>query len=109
MPLGSEILKKMKRIEIVINEDSLEEMLELLRNVDVRGYTVIKGVGGLGSTGERDPDAFALEQSNAFLVLTCEEAQADKIVLKLQPELKNFGGMCVLTDCHWVLGPKASY
>lgn len=109
MVLGPEILKKMKRIEIVINEDSLEELLELLKNADVRGYTVIKGAGGLGSTGERDPHAFALEQSNAFLILTCEEAQADKIILKLQPQLKDFGGMCVIVDCQWVSGAKVSY
>lgn len=88
MALGPEILKKMKRIEIVTDENCLERLIELLRHANVRGYTVIKGAGGLGSTGERDPYAFALRQSNSFLVLTCEEAQAEKIILTIQPELK---------------------
>lgn len=109
MALGPDILKKMKRIEIVINEDSLEELIQLLRHANVRGYTVIKGAGGLGSTGERNPEAFALRESNSFLVLTCEEAQAEKIILTLQPKLKDLGGMCAVSDCEWVLGPQVSY
>jgi hypothetical protein len=39
----------------------------------VRGYTVIKKAGGLGSTGERNPDDYVLEEHNAVMVLACEE------------------------------------
>lgn len=107
--LEKEILKPMKRIEIVIDENSLDDLLKLLRDANVRGYTVIKKAGGLGSTGERNPDDYALELPNAIMVLACEENQAARIISILQPNLRDFGGMCLVTDCQWVMGPAASY
>lgn len=104
MPLGPEILKKMKRIEIVINEDALEDLLNLLRDASVRGYTVVKKAGGFGSTGERDPNDYSLEEPNAILVLACEEDQTEKIVTMLYPRLRGFGGVCMVSDCQWTTG-----
>lgn len=109
MVLRPEILKSMKRIEIVINEDSLDDLLKLFRDADVRGYTVIKKAGGLGSTGERDPDDYVMEQHNAVMVLACEEDQAEKVIMTLYPKLKDFGGMCLISDCKWILRPPSSY
>ena len=109
MVLPSEILLSMKRIEIVVNEESLDELLKLLREANVRGYTVRKKAGGLGSTGERNPDDYALEQNNAIMVLACEEDQAEKIVMTLHPRLKDFGGMCLVSDCQWIAGPAISF
>ena len=45
----------MKRIEIVIDEEKLEELIALFNEVGVRGYTFIKQAGGLGSRGTRRP------------------------------------------------------
>ncbi len=42
MTLKPEILLSMKRIEIVVDEESLRELLDLFREAKVRGYTVIK-------------------------------------------------------------------
>jgi nitrogen regulatory protein PII len=109
MVLRPDILVTMKRIEIVIDEKSLDDMLQLLRDADVRGYTVIKKAGGLGSTGERNPDDYVLEEHNAVMVLACEESQAEKVIMTLQPKLKDFGGMCLISDCQWVIGPAISF
>jgi len=109
MLLKPEILISMKRIEIVVNEESLNDLIKLFRETNVRGYTVIKKAGGLGSTGERNPDDYAMEQNNAVMVLACEENQAEKLVTTLHPRLKDFGGMCLVSDCQWVTGPAASY
>ena len=109
MVLRPEIIKSMKRIEIVINEESLDDVLTLFRDANVRGYTVIKKAGGLGSTGERDPDDYILEQPNVVMVLACDENQAEKVVTTLHPKLNDFGGMCLISDCQWVLGPTVSY
>jgi nitrogen regulatory protein PII len=109
MVLGPEILKSMKRIEIVINEESLDDLLKLFRDANVRGYTVIRRAGGLGSTGERDPDDYALEQPNAVMVLACEESQAEKVIMMLHPKLREFGGVCLVSDCQWTIGSAVSY
>jgi nitrogen regulatory protein PII len=109
MVLGPEILKSMKRIEIVINEESLDDLLKLFRDANVRGYTVIRRAGGLGSTGERDPDDYALEQPNAVMVLACEADQAEKVIMMLHPRLREFGGVCLVSDCQWTIGSAVSY
>jgi nitrogen regulatory protein P-II 1 len=99
----------MKRIEIVIDEEKLEELIALLGTVDVRGYTFIKNTGGLGSRGTRRPDDLFFEEHNAMVILACQEEQAQKVVSALRPRLKEFGGMCLISDCFWVEGPTVSY
>ncbi len=109
MVLLSEVLISMKRIEFVINEEALQDLIRLLRNMDVRGYTIIKKAGGFGSTGERNPEDYALEQKNAVVILACEESLAEKVILTIHPKLREFGGMCLVTDCKWTVGPAVSY
>ncbi|MCP5244548.1 MAG: transcriptional regulator [Burkholderiales bacterium] len=99
----------MKRIEIVIAEEELENLIHLLMETSVRGYTVLKKAGGLGSRGTRSPDDVLWQEENAVVILACKQDQADKIVAALRPRLKEFGGMCLLSDCEWVEGPPISY
>ena len=99
----------MKRLEIVIDEEKLNELIALLGVTGVRGYTFIKNTGGFGSRGERRPDGLFLQEENAMVVLACQEEQAQKVVAALRPRLKEFGGMCLISDCLWVEGPTASY
>ena len=44
----------MKRFEIVVGIEKLEELVEILDRSGVRGYSLIKNVGGLRSRGVRD-------------------------------------------------------
>jgi len=99
----------MKRFEIVVDEERLNELIALLESTGVRGYTFIKHTGGLGSRGERRPDGLFLQEENAMVILACQEEQAQKVVAALRPRLKEFGGMCLVSDCLWVEGPTASY
>ncbi len=99
----------MKRLEIVIGIEQLEELMELLGKGGVRGYTVIKNAGGYGSRGARNPDDVLFEQENVVVVLACKEDQAQLIVSHLRPVMKKLGGMCLISDCLWVEGPAVSY
>src|SRR4051812_11208879 len=98
----------MKRIEIIVDEEKLEELIAVLNGAGVRGYTFIKEAGGLGSRGTRRPDDVLLEEQNAMLILACQEPQAQKVIDALRPKLKDYGGMCLISDCFWVEGPAAS-
>ena len=109
MLLGTEILIEMKRIEIVVAKESLNELVDLLREARIRGYTVIKKAGGLGSRGQRDPEDYSLEEENAVMVIACEDELAERLIMLLYPRLKEFGGMCLVSDCRWVKGPAISY
>lgn len=99
----------LKRLEIVIDEEKLEELITILNEVGVRGYTFVRQAGGLGSRGTRRPDDLFFEQTNAMFILACEEKQAERLVTTLRPRLKEFGGMCLISDCEWVIGPAVSY
>ena len=107
--MSSDVLIPLKRIEIVVDEEALGKLLGLLRTAGVRGYTTIKQAGGLGSRGERRPEDYALEEKNAVVILACEEKQAERIIMTIRPRLKEFGGMCLVSDCEWVIGPAVSY
>jgi len=63
----------------------------------------------MGSTGERNPEDYALAENNAVIVLACEEKQAERIIMTIHPKLKDFGGMCLISDCKWTIGPAVSY
>lgn len=99
----------MKRVEIVVDAEKLEELISVLMDAGVRGYTVLKKAGGLGSRGTRSPDDVLWEEENALVILACKEDQAAKIIKGIQPKLKDFGGMCLISDCEWVEGPPISY
>ncbi|BCT67138.1 MULTISPECIES: P-II family nitrogen regulator [Nitrosospira] len=105
----ADVLISMIRIEIVIDEEKLGDLIALLRTADVRGYTFMRHGGGLGSRGERRPDDIALEERNAIVILACEEKQAERVVMAIRPKLKEYGGMCLISDCKWIIGPAASY
>ena len=89
MGLSTETLILMKRIEIVIDEESLQELIDLCQEAEIRGYTVIKKAGGLGSRGARDPDDYLLEEENAVMVIACGEHQAERLIMLLRPKLKD--------------------
>ncbi len=99
----------MKRFEIVIGIEQLDQLMELIEKNKIRGYTLLKNVGGYGSRGVRDPDDVLLEQENVMVVLACKEDQALRLLSELRPAMKKFGGMCLISDCNWVEGPAVSY
>ena len=99
----------MKRFEIVVGIEQLERVTELLEKCSVRGYTVLKNAGGLGSRGVRDPGDVLMEQENVMVVLACKEDQAQKVLNEIRPALKGLGGMCLISECQWVEGPAVSY
>lgn len=99
----------MKRIEVIVDAEKLEELISVLMDAGVRGYTVLKKAGGLGSRGTRSPDDVLWEEENALVILACKEDQATKVINGIRPKLKDFGGMCLISDCEWVEGPPISY
>lgn len=90
----------MKRFEIVIGTEQLNQLIELLERSGIRGYTVIKGAGGLGTRGIRNPDDVLLTDENAVIIFACKEDQAQKVLDELRPAMKGFGGMCLISNCH---------
>ena len=90
----------MKRFGIVIGIEHLNQLIELLERSEVRGYTIIKKAGGLGSRGVRNPDDLLVSDENAVIILACKEDQAQKMLNELRPAMEGLNGMCLISNCH---------
>ncbi|MBE7525942.1 MAG: DUF190 domain-containing protein [Gammaproteobacteria bacterium] len=90
----------MKRFEIVIGSEYLDQLTGLLERSEVRGYTLFKNVGGFGSRGMRNPDDVLITDENIVIILACKEDRAQKVLDELRMAMKGFGGMCLVSNCH---------
>jgi nitrogen regulatory protein PII len=99
----------MKRLEIVISKDKFSKIASLFSRSDIRGYTIIKHAGGLGSRGPVENGDVTLNDGNVVVILACQEKKAQKVLAEIHPIMKELGGMCLISDCLWLEKPKASY
>ncbi len=94
--------KPVKRIEMVLNQDVIEEIAQKLDTLGVSGYTVIREVLGRGERGLRSGVSLGVFQYH-LLLLACEDVQVEPITEMVRPYLKRFGGMCLVSDAQWVI------
>ena len=96
-------MKPVKRVEIVVEAAEINNFMQVLKQIGVEAYTLIRHVGGQGERGERRPDEFVYEVENAYFIVACEAAQAEALVAALRPLLVKSGGMCLVSDAIWVV------
>lgn len=94
-------MKPIKRIEIVIEEVELEDLIAQLDHIGVVGYTVVPGAGGRGERGVRYESLQGL--GNVLMTIACDEVQANKVIEVIRPILKRYGGICLVSDALWVI------
>lgn len=58
----------MKMLNIVCREKLEEEIFALFKNLGIKGYTVIKGVGGSGQTGTVSGTGGSTDRNTLFMV-----------------------------------------
>ena len=95
-------MEPVKRIDIVIAEVALAELTTLLARHSVGGYTVTRGLSGLGDRGAQPGDGLAGEFSNAAVLVVCQQAQISDLMSDLRALLKRFGGLCLQSDALWL-------
>jgi nitrogen regulatory protein PII len=95
-------MKAVKRIEMVLQQDVIEEMAKALDALGISGYTVVRDVLGRGERGLRAGIGLGVFQYH-MMVLACEPEQVPSVVAAVRPYLKRFGGMCLVSDAQWVL------
>jgi nitrogen regulatory protein PII len=96
-------MKNVKRVEIVIEAIEQNNLIKVLNQVGVEGYTIYHHVGGQGERGERAGSAFGEKFENVAFVIACNENTLDKLIAAVRPILKNYGGICLVSDAQWVL------
>jgi nitrogen regulatory protein PII len=96
-------MRPVKRIEIVADSATAVRLLATLDQIGLHDYTVVKGVFGHGTGGDRGGDPFSGTFDNSYILLVVPPAAADQVVEAVEPLLARFGGMCVLSDAVQVL------
>ncbi|MCX8023480.1 MAG: hypothetical protein N2745_12005 [Syntrophorhabdaceae bacterium] len=96
-------MKPLKKIEIVVDSVETEEILKILDEAGITGYTVIKDVFGKGERGQRDGQGLTSVFWNNYIITACPEELMLKVVEAIRPILKRFGGVCLVSDTYWVI------
>ncbi|MEE4661198.1 MAG: P-II family nitrogen regulator [Halieaceae bacterium] len=95
-------MKPVKRIEIIIDSLDIRMVLQELEDIGISSYSVIRDVIGSGDRGARSGDLLNDAMKNSYILIACDEEQAEKITEALRPKLKRYGGMCLVSDAQWV-------
>tara|TARA_R110000823_G_scaffold139607_7_gene269555 strand:+ start:19752 stop:20048 length:297 start_codon:yes stop_codon:yes gene_type:complete len=97
-------VKPCKRIEIVIEEPMAPRLIEALERLKVTGYTAIANASGKGDRGLRRADELAGDSNNTVFIIACEdETMVQAVVEAVRPLLSRSGGICLVSDAHWVV------
>lgn len=95
-------MEAIKKIEIVTNSLELPKVLEILDKAGVSGYTVIEDVTGKGDRGKVFNDLENHTLTNGYVMSVCTSEQEEQLVTAIEPILKKFGGVCIVSDAKWI-------
>ncbi|MFH7025516.1 MAG: P-II family nitrogen regulator [Heteroscytonema crispum UTEX LB 1556] len=95
-------MEAVKRVEIITNSLEIPQVLKILEKTGVSGYTLIKEVTGNGDRGRVINDLETAALTNSYVMSVCTEEQEHELVEAIQPILKKFGGVCIISDAKWI-------
>lgn len=92
-------MKACKRIEIVVERSQLHRVTDMLQAQEATGYTVVFGAGGSGDRGPRRADDVTNTDENCVVIVATEDnGQLTRVVEAVQPLLKRYGGICLVSE-----------
>jgi PII-like signaling protein len=91
-----------KRLEIVIDAPYSERITDLLARHGIEGWTLLRGATGRGDRGMRFGDEITGVSNNHVIVSTCPPERLDTVIQELRGLLERYGGMCLVSDAHWL-------
>ncbi len=92
-----------KRIEIITDYAFLSRLVKVIDGTGVSGYTILKDVAGKGLRGNKDGHGIAGGFKNCYIMVCCDEKEAKKVVEAVKPLITKYGGICIVSDAHWVI------
>jgi len=96
-------VQAVKKVEIIIVDLEIDAVLDILNQVKVSGYTVIKNTSRKGDRGVANDDLGTVF-SNSYIMTVCtNEKQLEQLVDTVTPLLRKIGGICLVTEASWVL------
>ncbi|MEM6332942.1 MAG: hypothetical protein AAF823_06345 [Planctomycetota bacterium] len=95
-------MREVKRIEIVIDKPHEPKVRVALAELGVPGLTIMDVVAGYGDRGSREGGALSDAMMNRFLLTTCEPGQVEAVAAKLEPLLRRYGGLVLISDAQMI-------
>lgn len=97
-------MKKISKVEIIADPVEVGSIIEILQELGLDGYSVIRGVVGRGRRGQvmDDGDLTGVLQ-NQYLLVACPPERVGELVERVRPLLKRVGGICLVSDAQWVI------
>jgi nitrogen regulatory protein PII len=96
-------VERVKKVEIVTISLEIAQVLRILDKLGISGYTVIKDVTGKGDRGRVIDDLETEALTNGYVMSICTEGQEQQVVEAIQPILKKYGGVCIVSDAKWIV------
>jgi nitrogen regulatory protein PII len=96
-------MKRVKRLEIVVDTLAVPKVLEALEAAGLSGWTVVRDVTGRGDRGLRAGDELTGVAGNGYVLAACEPEQLARVAEAVRPILRTFGGVCLVSDAEWLL------
>lgn len=91
-------MEAVKRIEIVVPDFLVDDVVAALARHALDAFTVVRGVAGRGGRGEQDGRSGESTFSNALLIAAVAPARASGFLEDLRPLLKRYGGVCLVSE-----------
>jgi nitrogen regulatory protein PII len=95
-------MRHVKRIEIVIGKPHEPKVQAALRRLGVPGLTVLDVAEGWGDRGDREGGELSDAMVNRYLLTTCEVERVDELAATLEPILRRYGGLVLISDAQLI-------
>jgi hypothetical protein len=91
-------MEAVKRIEIVVPDFLVDDVVAILGRHGFNAFTVVRGVAGRGGRGEQDGRSGESAFANALVIVAGPPDRAPAFLEDLRPLLKRYGGVCLVGD-----------
>jgi nitrogen regulatory protein PII len=99
-------MEKMKKVEVIIESIYINRLIELFKEGNVTGYTIIRDIEGSGSHGLKTADEANDLLSNAYVFTLCNEEKFNRMIEKIRAFIDKYGGKCIVLDAQVLLHSK---
>lgn len=95
-------MEKITKVEIIIEQVQLPLILNLLKQLNISGYTLIKDVIGSGLHGEYDGQELSELMKNSYLIILIPQEKAEVLVQQANSILIKIGGVIMSSTTNWI-------
>ena len=91
-------MKNMKKIEVIVEKVYLNRLLDLFKQKEITGNTIIPDIQGCGGHGLKMADDVTDVFSNNYIFTVCDEEKFLFMIEDIRSFIKKYGGKCIITD-----------